>query len=76
MGITKGDPDWDLRDLYFRHPTERLLFRWNHKTRTVHSRPIGCPENPRTYPFTDKYFNDAILGGDEISMMDYLRAGE
>lgn len=64
------------RDVYLRHPTENLLFRWDHKKKIVYSRPIGSPENPRTFSFTDKYFNDALLSGDEISMMDYLRAGE
>jgi len=76
MPPTKDDQDWNGRDMYFRHPTEGLLFRWDHKNKVVYFRSIGRPEQPKPLHHSDKYFNDAICMGGEISMMEYLRAGE
>jgi len=74
MGMLKNEIF--SRDVCLRHATEPLLFRWDHVKGEVHYRCIGCKEDHRVLPVTDKYFTDAMLMGDEISREEYDRIEE
>lgn len=72
MGINKGEI-FAERDVFIDYDFEDVMFRWDHKAEKIYKKFYGKDENPEPVPHCNDLFNEALLGGVEISEDDYRK---
>jgi hypothetical protein len=70
MPVNKG-PRFAREDIYIDYPFEEVMYRWDHVAREIHVKFYGADESPKPIPHDNRLFNDALLGGEEISKEQY-----
>ncbi|MBA5607389.1 hypothetical protein H3H36_18695 [Duganella sp. FT3S] len=72
MPIDKGER-FTREDIFVDYFIEEVMFRWDHVTKKIYVRFYGKDESLHPVPYDNRLFNDALLGGDEISREEYGR---
>lgn len=72
MPVNKGR-DFEVRDVYIDYPFEEVLFRWDHASKKVYACFYGEVEGVAPVSHESRLFNEALLGGFEISKDEYMQ---
>ena len=71
MRVAKGTR-FDSENIYIDYPFEQVIFRWDHKAKSVHRKFYGEMESLAPLAPDNRLFNDTLLFGDEILQHQYL----
>lgn len=70
MPLNKGER-FAREDIFIDYPMEEVMFRWDHVLKKIYVRFYGTQERDEPVPHDNRLFNDALLGGDEITREEY-----
>lgn len=70
MSVEKGEL-FGVRDIFIDYPFEDVMFRWSHQEKRIFRKFYGAEEGRDPIPYDNGLFNEALLGGDEITCEQY-----
>jgi len=70
MPIEKGEI-FRVRDVFIDYPFEDVMFRWSHSEKRIFRKFYGAEESRDSVPHDNGLFNQALLGGEEITREQY-----
>lgn len=72
MPVEKGEI-FAQRDVFVDYPFESVMFRWDHKQQKIFRKFYGEKEDANPIDHANRLFNEALLGGEEISQTTYAQ---
>jgi hypothetical protein len=70
MPVEKGEL-FRMRDIFVGYPFEAVMFRWSHQNELIFRKFYGAEEDREPISHDNGLFNEALLGGDEITYEQY-----